>query len=114
MKHRLFVTLAIIFPFLIFFVPANQTIAVNEKNHNPNTFESLTEISNYHELTNISDPLEPEEAFGRIVPNECLTSNGMLVEGTSSTGAYSISTFFAPSVLIILAGIILLKKSVMK
>ena len=112
MKHRLFITLAIIFPFLFFFVPANQTIAAIEKNHNPNSLESLTEITNYHELTKISDPIEPEEAFGRIVPNECLTSNGMLVEGTSPTGGYIISTFFAPSVLIILAGIILLKKRI--
>ena len=112
MKHRLFVTLAIIFTFLIFFVPANQTISAVEKSHNPNSFVSITETLNYQEFTKISDPIESEEAFGRIVPNECLTSNGMLVEGTSPTGGYFISTFFAPSVLIILAGIILLKRRI--
>ena len=114
MKHRLFVTLAIIFTFLIFFVPANQTIFAVEKSHNPNSFASITETLNYQEFTKISDPIESEEAFGRIVPNECLTSNGMLVEGTSPTSGYFISTFCSLCVLILWTWNISTKKRVMK
>ena len=115
MKYRLLFTLAIIFCLHIFWIPTEQMVAAMERNVNLISFESLSEVSNQHDLTaQLTDAIDSEEEIGHIVPSECVTSIGMLVEGTPQTGAYLIRTFFAPVVLFVLAGMILMKKRAMR
>ena len=91
-------------------LPTTQSVDAIERSVNSISYEALS-VMNHHDLNEqISDSIATEEFIGRVVPSEGLTSKGMLVEGTPQTGTYFIRTIFTPGVLIILAGVLILKK----
>lgn len=76
-----------------------------------NANESFYEISKHQDSTvQLSNSIVSKEIMGRIVPSECVTGKGMFVEGNPQTGSHFIKTLFVPGILVILAGIIYLKK----
>lgn len=135
MINRLF-TLAIICSLLTFFIPTltKQTVAAssvpleNESTvvefhtdiHKSSTDEgmvdsmankSLSEPSKHYGSTiQLSDSSVTKGLIGRIAPNKCITSKGMLVEENAQTGSNLIRTLFAPGIFVILVAILFLTK----
>ena len=112
MIYRLLAAFAIISS-LILVLSSIQSVNAIERNVGSTSHEALS-VVNYHDLNEqISGSVVTEEFIGRVVPSKGITSKGMLVEETPQTGAYFIRTIFTPGVLIILAGMIILKKRVL-
>ena len=114
MIYRLLSASVIIFYLHIFWIPAGQSSAAMEKTMGSIKTVSLSQISYHHDLdVQIADSLASEEVMGHIVPSECVTSRGMLVEGTSQTDAYLMRNLFVSGILFIAVAMVLLKKRTM-